>query len=65
MKIACDEEAEAGYILFHRKQTNNPIIPNEVGAVLEVGGQEIYRRMKENINYAAHVLEMIGYLEKI
>jgi len=63
VNITCDKEAEAGHIIFHGKQSNNPILPNEVGAVLKVGGQDIFRRMKEKIHYAAHASEMLGYLE--
>ena len=40
------------------------MLPNEVGAVLEVGGQEICIWMKDKIHYAAHAPEMLGYLEK-
>ena len=36
VNIACDREAERGHTLFHGQQVSNPIIPNEVGAVLEV-----------------------------
>ena len=47
VNIACDREAERGHILFKGKQTVNPIIPNEVGAVLEVEGKHVFRNMKE------------------
>ena len=63
VNIACDKDAEAGHIIFHGKQSKNSIFPNEVGAVLEVGGQLICRRMKEKIHHAAHAPEMLGYLE--
>ena len=65
VNIACDREAERGHILFQGKQTVNPIIPNEVGAVLEVEGKHIFRNMKEKIFHVSHSPELIGYLEKI
>ena len=64
VNIACDKEAERGHTLFHGKQNNNPIIPNKVGAVLEVEGKHIFRNMKEKIFHISHAPELMVYLEK-
>ena len=43
VNIACDKETELGNMLFHRNQYTNHSLPNEVRAVLEVGGNEIFQ----------------------
>ena len=50
ISIVCDREIERGHTLFQGKQTVNPIIPNEVGAVLEVEGKHVFRNTKEKIS---------------
>ena len=47
VNIACDKEAERGYELFHGQHSVNPIIPNEVGAVLEIEGNKLFRNMQD------------------
>ena len=53
INIAYNKEPGKGQQIFCELQTTNPIIPAEIGVVLEINWQQVFKRMKEETHYVA------------